>query len=62
MIAILIVSLILLFALYMASSLESISEWMKDAQLDDIDDKDLTQYMDNSEYDWGHNIKNYMEE
>ena len=26
------------------------------------DEDDLKDYMDNSEYDWGHNIKNYMEE
>ena len=26
------------------------------------DEEDLKDYMDNPEYDWGHNIKNYMEE
>lgn len=61
MIAILILSLILLFVLYAASILESISRWMdeanfKDESLDNFSD------LDNSEYDWGHNIKNYIED
>ena len=33
-----------------------------DGAIIEVDEEDLKDYMDNSEYDWGHNIKNYMEE
>lgn len=36
-------------------------DWL-DGAIIEIDEDDLKDYMDNSEYDWGHNIKNYMEE
>lgn len=46
---------------YIDSTLDSISDW-SDGAIIETDEDDLKDYMDNSEYDWGHNIKNYMEE
>ena len=46
---------------YIDSTLDSISDWSDGATIE-TDEDDLKDYMDNSEYDWGHNIKNYMEE
>ena len=46
---------------YIDSTLDSISDW-SDGAIAETDEDDLKDYMDNSEYDWGHNIKNYMEE
>ena len=39
-------------------TLEGIACWLDDA---DFSDKEETPYLDNSEYDWGHNVKNYMD-
>ena len=46
---------------YIDSAFDSLSDWM-DGGIFETDESDLKDYMDNSEYDWGHNIKNYMEE
>lgn len=46
---------------YIDSTLDSISDW-SDGAIIETEESDLKGYMDNSEYDWGHNIKNYMEE
>ena len=46
---------------YIDSVFDSISDW-SDGAIIETDEDDLKDYMDNSEYDWGHNIKNYMEE
>lgn len=35
--------------------------WLDGAVIE-IDEDDLKDYQDNSEYDWGHNVKNYIEE
>lgn len=32
--------------------------WLDGAVIE-IDEDDLSDYMDNSEYDWGHNVKGY---
>ena len=39
-------------------TLEGIVCWLDDA---DFSDKEESPYLDNAEYDWGHNIKNYMD-
>ena len=46
---------------YIDSTLDSISDW-SDGAIIETDEDDLKDYMDNSDYGWGHNIKNYMEE
>ncbi len=59
----LIIALILLGILYVSSKLDNISQWLQNADFEEPEEpKDLSDDMDNSEYDWGHNIKNYMEE
>lgn len=35
--------------------------WL-DGAVVEIDEDSLSDYLDNSEYDWGHNVKNYMED
>lgn len=35
--------------------------WLDGAVIE-LDEASLSDFLDNSEYDWGHNIKNYMEE
>ena len=36
----------------------SLYDWLDGAVIE-IDESDLIDYMDNSEYDWGHNVKGY---
>lgn len=60
-IVILLVALIRLFQVFLSSAFDSLYDWL-DGAVVETDEEDLKDYMDNSEYDWGHNIKNYMEE
>ena len=41
---------------------DDLSEWIDDAVMETEEEEHQPEYLDNSEYDWGHNIKNYMEE
>ena len=41
---------------------DDLSEWIDDAVMETEEEEQQPEYLDNSEYDWGHNIKNYMEE
>ena len=43
------------------SVLRPISNWL-DGAIIELDEDSLSDYLDNSEYDWGHNVKNYIEE
>ena len=38
-----------------------VSNWLNEADFEPHEEK-IEPYMDNSEYDWGHNIINYMRE
>ena len=53
----LVISLILLGVLYASSLLDSIPAWLENADFEE-EPKDL----DDSEYDWSDNIKNYKKE
>ena len=46
---------------FLDSAFDFLYNWLDGAILE-TEESDLADYMDNSEYDWGHNIKNYMEE
>lgn len=42
---------------------DAISKWMDEADFEEEEKpKEDVSELDNSEYDWGHNIKNYMDE
>jgi hypothetical protein len=40
---------------------DPLKDWLDGAVIE-LDEDSLSDFLDNSEYDWGHNIKNYMEE
>lgn len=42
-------------------SFGDVANWLNEADFEPHDEK-IKPYMDNSEYDWGHNIINYMKE
>jgi hypothetical protein len=61
---ILIYSVVLLVCLWVMAMRDAISKWMDEAEFEEEYEKpkeDVSE-LDNSEYDWGHNIKNYMDE
>ena len=43
------------------SMFSPLAQWLDGAVLE-IDEDSLSNYMDNSEYEWGHNIKGYQHE
>lgn len=64
MIIVLIYAVILIVCLYVLSMQDAISHWIDEADFEEEDKepKEDMSELDNSEYDWGHNIKNYMDE
>lgn len=46
----------------LSSKQDSISRWIDEADFEEEKPKEDAPELDNSEYDWGHNIKNYMDE
>lgn len=61
---ILIYSVVLLVCLWVMAMRDAISKWMDEADFEEEDKepKEDMSELDNSEYDWDHNIKNYMDE
>lgn len=51
--------LLLSFGIELQEALEELSFWLEEASIEV--DEVATTYYDNSEYDWGHNVKNYMD-
>ena len=41
-------------------SLNEVSLWIRDAEIE-ISEYKESPYVDNSEFDWGHNVRNYTE-
>lgn len=54
---------VLLFSLwvYIEDELEEIAHWM-DNSIIEVEEGDYKAYFDETGYEWGRNIKNYMEE
>lgn len=61
-IAIFIITMVADIYLRLDTMFDDLREWMDDAVIETEDEEQQPEYLDNSEYDWGHNIKNYMEE
>jgi hypothetical protein len=64
MITLIITFVAMLIAAAVASlliSLNEVSLWIRDAEIE-ISEYKESPYVDNSEFDWGHNVRNYMEE
>ena len=51
--------LLLSFCIELQEALEELPCWLEEASIEV--DEVATAYYDNSEYDWGHNVKNYMD-
>lgn len=60
MIMVLIYAVILIVSLWVMCMQDAISRWMDDAEFDEPSDD--APDLDNSEYDWGHNVKGYKHE
>lgn len=54
-------SIVLIVCLWVMGIQDAISRWMDDAEFDDEPSDDAPD-LDNSEYDWGHNVKGYKHE
>ena len=61
-IAIFIITMVADIYLRLDTMFDDLSEWIDDAVMETEEEEQQPEYLDNSEYDWGHNIKNYMEE
>ena len=61
-IAIFVITMVADIYLRLDTMFDDLREWMDDAVIETEDEEQQPEYLDNSEYDWGHNIKNYMEE
>lgn len=61
-IAIFVITMVADIYLRLDTMFDDLGEWMDDAVIETEDEEQQPEYLDNSEYDWGHNIKNYMEE
>ena len=60
---ILILSVVLIVCLFVMAMQDAIARWLDDADFEEEEEpKDDPPELDNSEYDWGHNVKNYMDE
>lgn len=62
MIMVLIYSVVLLVCLFVLSMQDAISRWIDEADFEDDKPRDDVPDLDNSEYDWGHNVKGYKYE
>lgn len=54
-------SIVLIVCLWVMSIQDAISRWMDDAEFDD-ESRDDAPDLDDSEYDWGQNVKGYKSE
>ena len=54
-------SIVLIVCLWIMGMQDAISRWMDDAEFDDESSDDAPDF-DDSEYDWGHNVKGYKSE
>ena len=61
-IAIFVITMVADIYLRLDTMYNDLSEWIYDAVMETEEEEQQPEYLDNSEYDWGHNIKNYMEE
>ena len=61
-IAIFVITMVADIYLRLDTMFDDLGEWMDDAVMETEAEEQQPEYLDNSEYDWGHNIKNYMEE
>ena len=61
-IAIFVITMVADIYLRLDTMFDDLREWMDDAVIETEDEEQQPECLDNSEYDWGHNIKNYMEE
>ena len=57
-IAVFAIALIAFFQVWIDSLFFPLYDWL-DGSIIEIEEDDLIDYMDNSEYDWGHNVKGY---
>ena len=63
MVAIIIYSVILIACLWVLAMQDAISHWIDEADFEEEStDEKSTGELDNSEYDWGHNVKGYRYE
>lgn len=63
MIIVVIYSVVLFVCLFVLSMQDAISHWIDEADFEeDEEPRDDVPYLDNSEYDWGHNVKGYKYE
>ena len=60
MIIVMFYAVILIVSLWVMCMQDAISRWMDDAEFDESSDD--APDLDNSEYDWGHNVKGYKYE
>lgn len=56
--AILLIAAIRLVHVFIDSMFDPIYNWL-DGAIIELDEESLSNYSDNSEYDWGHNVKGY---
>lgn len=61
-IAIFIITMVADIYLRLDTMFDDLGEWMDDAVIETEEEEKQPEYLDNSDYGWGHNIKNYMEE
>ena len=61
-IAIFVITMVADIYLRLDTMFDDLSEWIYDAVMETEEEEQQPEYLDNSEYDWGHNIKNYMDE
>ena len=61
-IAIFVITMVADIYLRLDTMFDDLGEWMDDAVIETEEEEKQPEYLDNSEYDWGHNITNYMEE
>ena len=54
-------SIVLIVCLWIMGMQDAISRWMDDAEFDDESSDDAPD-LDDSEYDWRHNVKGYKSE
>lgn len=62
MIIVVIYSVVLFVCLFVLSMQDAISHWIDEADFEDEKPRDDVPDLDNSEYDWGHNVKGYKYE
>jgi hypothetical protein len=61
MIMVLIYSVVLIVCLWVMAMQDAISRWIDEARFEEESRDDFPD-LDNSEYDWGHNVKGYKYE